>query len=200
MTSPVQNTRKPDHPVARIFVDRWSPRSFTGEAIPTEELMTILEAGRWAPSSYNSQPWRFVWARRETPAFDAFMELLTGRNPEWCAKAAALVVLVSSETMMVPGSSEPKPSYSHSLDAGSAWMSIALQAEMLGWAAHGMVGFDIPRAAELLKVPTGFRVEMALAIGRRGEPAALAAPFDAMEQPNARRPLAETAFEGAFPV
>ena len=162
--------------------------------------MTILEAGRWAPSSYNSQPWRFVWARRDTPAFESFLGLLTGRNPEWCGKAAALVFMVSSETMKVPGSDEPKPSYTHSYDTGAAWMAVALQAQMKGWPAHGMIGFDIARAAEVLKVPTGFRVEAALAIGRRGDPSALPEALAKLEAPNARRPLSETAFEGAFPA
>lgn len=200
MVQPVQSTRKADHPVDRLFLQRWSPRAFTGEAISREDLMTILEAGRWAPSSYNSQPWRFIWARRDTPHFATFMGLLTGRNPSWCDKAAALVFIVSSETMKVPGSDDPKPSHTHSFDAGAAWMAIALQAEMKGWSAHGMIGIDLAKSAEVLRVPRGFRVEAAFAIGRRGEPSGLPEALQAIEKPNDRRPLAESAFEGTFPA
>ena len=66
------NGRQADHPVSPMFLDRWSPRALSGETIPLETLLTIFEAARWAPSASNSQPWRFVYARRDTPAWDFF--------------------------------------------------------------------------------------------------------------------------------
>lgn len=200
MTEPVSNTRKADHPVEPMFVERWSPRAFTGEEIPVETLMTLFEAARWAPSSYNSQPWRFVWARRGTPDFDAFLRLLTGTNPDWCGDAAALVFVVSSETMTVPGKPDPVPSPTHSFDAGAGWMSLAIQAHLLGWHTHGMVGLNFAEAASVLKVPTGFKVEAAIAIGKRGDPGRLPEGLRAREMPNGRRPLPESVFEGRFPA
>ncbi len=198
MSSPIESSRKPDHAVDPLFVERWSPRAFTGEDIPLETLMTMFEAARWAPSSYNSQPWRFLWARRGTPAFETFLGLLTGSNPDWCRSASALVILVSCETMTMPGKAEPVPSRTHSLDAGSGWMSLALQAHMLGWHTHAMVGLNFAEAASRLNVPLGHAVE--IAIGKRGDPATLAEPLRSREQPNVRKPLAETVFEGGFPV
>ena len=200
MTQDIPNNRKPDHPVDRMFVDRWSPRAFTGEEIPVETLMTMFEAARWAPSSYNSQPWRFVWGRRGTPEFDTLHGLLTGGNPDWCREASALVIVASSETMMIPGQAEPVPSRSHSFDAGSAWMALALQAHLLGWFTHGMVGLNFAEAAEKLNVPSGFVVEAAIAIGRLGDPANLPEGLRSREMPNDRKPLAATVYEGAFPA
>lgn len=200
MPEPIANTRKPAHPVDPMFVERWSPRAFSGEEIPVETLMTLFEAARWSPSSYNSQPWRFIWARKGTPHFDAFLGLLSGMNPDWCRDAAALVFIASCETMMVPGKDEPVPSKTHSFDAGAGWMSLALQAHVMGWFTHGMVGLNFGEAATTLKVPLGFTLEAAIAIGKRGDPGKLPDGLKAREMPNDRKPLSETVFEGAFPV
>ncbi|MBV9077290.1 MAG: nitroreductase family protein [Methylobacteriaceae bacterium] len=191
--------RKPDHPIDDLFLTRWSPRAFTGEQIPVETLMSLFEAARWSPSSYNSQPWRFVWARRGTPIFETFLGLLTGSNPEWCRDAAALVLVASSKTMSVPGKDEPVPSRTHSYDTGAAWMAIALQAHLLGWATHGMIGFDYDRAAAVIGLPAGFHLDAALAIGKQGDPAKLSDGLRSRESPNARKPMAESVFEGRFP-
>jgi nitroreductase len=161
--------------------------------------MCILEAARWAPSSYNSQPWRFLYARRDTPQWDAFLALLIPFNQSWAKQAGALVIIVSSTTMMPPGADKPVPSYSHSFDTGAAWAQMALQATRSGWAAHGMVGFDMPRATEELKIPEGFRVEAAVALGRMGDKSLLPEAMAAREAPSGRKPLAELAFEGGFP-
>jgi nitroreductase len=189
--------RTADHPVDKLFVERWSPRAFTGEAIPHDVLMTIFEAARWAPSSYNSQPWRFVYGVKGTPAFDAILGLLVPANQSWAKNAAVLVVLASKTTMSPRGTE--MPSYSHSFDAGAAWQNLALQATLLGWHAHGMVGFDIPRAATELGVPEGYRVEAALAIGKQGDKSILPEQVQAMEAPNGRNPVSSFAFEGTFP-
>ena len=76
-----------DFPIDSIFLDRWSPRAFTGEAIPEAELFSLFEAARWAPSSYNSQPWRFIYARRDTPAWERFLGLLIPYNRGWAKDA-----------------------------------------------------------------------------------------------------------------
>ncbi|TDR89669.1 nitroreductase family protein [Enterovirga rhinocerotis] len=199
MAQPIVNTRKPAHPIEPIFTERWSPRSFTGEEIPAETLLTMLEAGRWSPSSYNSQPWRFVYARRGTAAFDTFLDLLVRGNQAWCKDASALVFIASSKTMSVPGKDEPVPSRTHSFDAGAAWMAVAIQAHAMGWHAHGMIGLDYDKAAETLGIPDGYALDIAFAIGRRDEPGKLPEGFKAREAPNDRKPLAETAFEGRFP-
>ena len=194
------NGRTADHPIDKLFLERWSPRAYTGEAIPEAELATIFEAARWAPSSYNSQPWRLLYARRDSASWPTFLGLLNEFNQSWARQAAALVILVSRTTMLPPGAAQEIPSHSHSLDAGAAWANLALQASLLGWDAHAMVGFDIARAAPTLNVPEGHRVEAAIAIGKRGPASLLPDGLAAREKPNDRKPLSETVFEGGFPA
>ena len=100
--------------------------------------------------------------------------------------------------MLPPGAEKPIPSHTHSFDTGAAWANLALQATMLGWHAHGMVGFDIPRAFAELNFPEGYWVEAAIAIGRKGDPATLPDRLRAREIPNSRNPIGEFCFEGTF--
>jgi nitroreductase len=195
---PKVNSRTADHPIEPIFLERWSPRAFTGEPIPDETLKTLFEAARWAPSSYNSQPWRFLYAKRDTPHWKTFLGLLGEGNQAWAKNAAVLMILVSKKTMMVPGKDVPIESYSHSLDAGAGWAYLALQAAKLGWDAHGMVGFDQSRSATELKIPADHRVEMAIAIGKRGDKSILPEALAAREAPNGRNSQAQFTFEGEF--
>ena len=193
------NARHSAHPIDPMFLERWSPRAFTAMGISEADLMTILEAARWAPSSYNSQPWRFLYARRDTPHWDKLLDLLVPFNRSWANNAAALVVLVSNPLMRPPGSDTDVPSHSHSFDAGTASGYLALQANRIGWFVHGMVGFDMDRAFAELNVPVGYRVEAAYAIGRLGDPAQLPDGLRSYEFPSDRKPLNELAFEGRFP-
>jgi nitroreductase len=189
--------RTADHPVEKLILERWSPRAFTGDSIPHDTLMSIFEAARWAPSSYNSQPWRVIYGVKGTPAFDTIFGLLVPANQGW-AKNAAVLAVIASKTTMSPRGTE-MVSHSHSFDAGAAWQNMALQATALGWHAHGMVGFDIPRAATELGVPEGYRIEAAIAIGKQGDKSILPENYQAMETPNARNPVSSFAFEGHFP-
>jgi nitroreductase len=189
--------RSSDHSVENLIIERWSPRAFTGDSIPHETLMSLFEAARWAPSSYNSQPWRFIYGLKGTPAFDTIFGLLVPANQGWAKDAAVLLVIVSKTTMAPRGTE--MPSHSHSFDAGAAWQNLALQATALGWHAHGMTGFDIPRAATDLGVPEGYRVEAAVAIGKQGDKSSLPEAYQAMEAPNARNKVESFVFEGSFP-
>ena len=135
--------------------------------------MTILEAARWAPSSYNAQPWRFLYARRDTLPWNNFLTFLNEYNRSWAKSASTLIVVVSDSLLRPRGSDEEVRSHSHSFDAGAAWAYLALQATLLGYQAHGMAGFDRAKAATELQVPARYRVEAAVAIGRLGDKAAL---------------------------
>jgi nitroreductase len=192
------NSRTADYPIDPLFLRRWSPRAFTGEAIPEAELLTLLEAARWAPSSFNSQPWRFLYARRDTEPWPKFLGLLSEYNQSWAKSAAALVILVSKTTLLPRGADKEVPSYTHTLDAGAAWANLALQATRSGWAAHGMAGFDVPRTAAELGVPADYRVEAAIAIGRPGDKSLLPEALRAREQPSERLPLSQLVSEGRF--
>ncbi|SFH22834.1 Nitroreductase [Palleronia marisminoris] len=191
--------RSSDHPIDRIFLDRQSPRSFTDDEIPEAELLTLLEAARWAPSSSNIQPWRFIWARRGTEQWKQFLPLLLPGNRRWADRAAALVFIVSA-TERVKSDGTSAPSATHAYDAGITSGFLALQAHMRGWSTHFMAGIDKDGARSALHVPDSFAIHTAVAIGRRGPAEALSEELRAREVPSDRRPLDETAFEGRFPA
>ena len=192
------NSRTADHPIEPMFLERWSPRAFTGETLSETELLTMFEAARWAPSCYNSQPWRFIYALRDTPHWDGFLDLLVSYNRAWAKDASALVILISNSLMRLPGTNKEVPSSTHSLDAGAASGYFALQANKMGWFIHGMVGFDRERAFAELHVPQGYVVEAAYAVGRLGDPAKLPEALQAREHPSPRLPLTQLAFPGSF--
>jgi nitroreductase len=190
--------RAATHPVDSLFLERWSPRAFDGSKIGDEELFTVLEAARWAPSSFNHQPWRFVYAHRESADWDRFVGLLMPFNAMWARHASALVFIVSDTMIQLPRDSAQTVSHSHSFDSGAAWAFMALQATRLGLGTHGMTGVDFHRARKELSVPDSFRIEAAIAIGRPGDKSKLPPEMQAREAPNGRRGLMELVMEGRF--
>lgn len=193
-----ENPRIAEHPVDKVFIERWSPRAFTGEAMPQSVLFSLFEAARWAPSSYNSQPWRFLYATRDSAHWDKFLDLLIPFNQSWAKTGSAIVFVLSETTMVVQGKDARVPSYNHSFDAGAAWGSLALQAQLLGWHTHGMAGIELERIKTELKVPDGLRIEAGIVIGKLGPKTLLPEMLQAREFPSPRKPVAEIAFEGGF--
>ena len=122
--------------VHQLLLDRWSPRSFDASALPQEDLEVILEAAGRAPSAFNHQPWRFLYAHRGDANWERFLSLLIPFNADWAKDASVLVFIVSETTM------GDRPFYSHSFDAGAAWAQMALQATAIGYHAHGMTGLE----------------------------------------------------------
>lgn len=192
------NPRVADYPIDPQFTHRWSPRAFSGESIPPETLLGFLEAARWAPSSFNSQPWRFLFARRDTPNWQRYLNLLGEFNRSWAQNAAALVVVLSKTTFAPPGSSEEKPALWHTFDTGAAWAFLALQTSLAGWYSHGMAGFDRDATRRELKVPDDYEIHAVVAIGKLGDKAQLPESLQAREVPNSRKPLQELVAEGDF--
>lgn len=191
MTTPPTG-RSTDTALDDLFLHRWSPRAFDRSDIPDADLMTIFDAGRWAPSSYNYQPWRFLYARRGDAHWQSFVDLLVPFNQSWAKDASVLVYLVSETTMGSPD----KPNHTHSFDTGSAWAMMALQARKLGYYTHGMVGIDFDRAPEVLGLPDGIVLDAAFVIGKGGDPAELPEGLREREVPSDRKPLSETAIAG----
>ncbi len=187
--------RQIDHPVEPIFPNRWSPRAMNGAHITQETLNSLFEAARWAPSSSNNQPWRFIYALRSSDAWPAFIELLFPNNQTWCKQAAALILMVSKQTF-----ENGKPSLTHSFDCGAAWMSLALQGSLLGLVMHGMQGFDYGKAIEVVGLPDGYSVEAICAVGYPGSAEDLPEALRVRELPSARKSVGEFAFEGKFPA
>lgn len=189
--------RQADHPIDPLFLERWSPRAFDGSAMPEADLLTMFEAARWAPSAFNGQPWRFVYAHRGDAEWERFLGLLIPFNQDWAKSASVLVFILSDR--MIAAKSGDQVSHSHSFDAGAAWASLALQATRLGYFAHAMSGVEFDRAQAELAVPERFRIEAAVAIGRAGDPASLPEKLRARETPSSRKPLADFVFRGGFP-
>ena len=184
------------YPVDPLFVDRWSPRSFTAEPVPDAALLSMFEAARWAPSASNAQPWRFLLSRRGDAAWGDFTGLLLPRNALWAANASALILILSAK--LVERRGEIVENISHGFDAGAAWANLAHQALLLGWHTHGIGGFDRAAARARLAVPDDYAIEAMVALGRAGGLDSLHADFHAQEAPNDRRPLEETVFAGGF--
>ncbi|MCB0322496.1 MAG: nitroreductase family protein [Bdellovibrionales bacterium] len=189
------SVRKADHEISDIFLKRWSPRAMSGEAVSQEELLRLFEAARWAPSSYNEQEWRFLYAHRDTSEWQRFFDLLVEMNQAWCKNAAVLILVVSKKTMTQNG----KPNLVHSLDTGMAVQNLMLQAvTMENVVTHGMAGFDRDAARRELGVPEDFDIECMIAVGRPGSPSDLPEALRDKEQPSLRRPIDAIAREGRF--
>jgi nitroreductase len=186
--------RKPDYPIDKIFIQRWSPRAMSGESMSNDELMSLFEAARWAPSSYNNQPWRFVYAKRETPAWNTLFNLLAPANQQWAKNAAVLLVVVSHNTFDYNGN----VALTHSFDTGAAWENLALQASLKGLIAHGMQGFDYDRAKKELVIPDGYTVEAMVAIGYPGKKEDLPPELQKNEHPSDRNKVETFVFEGKW--
>ena len=192
--------REAEHKVAPLFLERWSPRAFDGSEIPDADLLTIFEAARWAPSAFNSQPWRFVYAKRGDADWQRFLELLIPWNQGWAHSASVLAYILSDRRPMTDKAGAPQESRTHSFDAGAAWMSLALQATRMGYHAHGMSGIDYDRAYAGLGISERYRIEAACVIGRIGDPAMLDEKLRAREHPSGRRPIEDSVFRGGFPA
>jgi nitroreductase len=194
----VTDARTSGRPIHPLFLQRWSPRAFDGGSITHDELMTLLEAARWAPSAFNQQPWRYIYAGREEAAWIGLLNTLIPFNRAWAASASAIIFALSiRETRASDGS--VVQSYSHSFDAGAAWAFLALQATDMGLHTHAMTGFDVDALTRIMNVPATLRIEAAIAVGRRSDPMALAEALRARETPSARRPMTESSFPGTFP-
>ena len=190
--------RQADHPIDPQFLNRWSRRSFTGEAVPDGDLKTIFEAARWAPSSSNLQPWRFLYAKPGTENFKLFLEQLMPFNRMWALKEGVLIVALSHTKMERDG--QILTSESHGFDAGAAWSNLALQAHKLGYNTRAMGGFFRDQARVALKVPADYELQAFIALGKPGKLEDLPADFQSREVPTARKALDELVFEGPFPA
>ena len=188
--------RRSDHPVDPLFIGRWSPRAFTGEAIDGQDLLTAFEAARWAPSSLNAQPWRFVFARRGQARFGDFLDLLAERNRQWAHKASTLVFFLSDSEVAYKDKVMPSPS--HAFDTGAAWANFAHQLHLLGYATRAIGGFDRTRAPDVLGAPPSFHIHAAVAVGRPAQAHTLPDTLREREGPSPRRPLSELVFEDVF--
>jgi nitroreductase len=186
--------RVADYPIEPLILHRWSPRAMSGAPLSDQQMLTLFEAARWAPSTYNEQEWRFVYARRETPAWSTLFDLLVEGNRQWCVRASMLVVICAHKIFARTG----KPNPVHRFDCGNAFENLALQGRAMGLVVHGMQGFDFGAARTALGVPEDFDVVAMFAVGHPGDPADLSESQRDREKPSGRKPVKEIIFEGRF--
>jgi nitroreductase len=187
--------RQPDHLIEPLLLKRWSPRAMSGKGVAEEHLARLFEAARWAPSTYNEQEWRFLYAHREATDWNTFLHLLVDANQVWCANAGVLVVVLSHQVFARNG----KPNPVHSLDTGMAVENLLLQAAAMGLVAHPMAGFDRDRTRQELGIPDDYTVECMIAVGHPGLISQLPDGYrDADRQPTSRKPIADIATPGRF--
>lgn len=190
----VKKVRSNDCSINPLILNRWSPRSMSGEEIPEKELMTLFEAARWAPSSYNNQPWRFLFAKRNSSSWPIFFDLMIDFNKGWAKNASAIILVLSGKNFEHNG----KPSKTHSFDTGAAWMALALEGAVRGLVVHGMEGFDYEKARADLEIPDEYQVEALVAIGKRAPADRLTEELQKREVPSSRKTINEIASEGKF--
>ena len=186
--------RRPEHAVETLFLKRWSPRAMNGEQLSEPELLSLFEAARWAPSTYNEQEWRFLYAGRNSRYWPQFFDLLMPANQAWCQQAAVLIVVLSHKVFARNG--EPNPV--HTFDSGAAFENLALQGTQMGLVVHGMAGFDRDKTRQALQVPDDYAVEAMIAVGHPGNPANLPPELREREIPSGRMSVRQFAREGTF--
>jgi len=189
----VKEHREAEYPIDDIFINRWSPRAMSGDPVSKDELMSLIEAARWAPSSFNNQSWRFLYSLKGSDTWDTYFNLLLEGNQTWVKNAGALVVILSKTTLDYNG----KPSKTHAFDSGAAWQNFALQGSINGLVIHGMQGFDYDRAKSELQIPGEYEVQAMAAIGKPGDPNDLPEGLREKDIPSGRKNVAEIAIEDA---
>ena len=187
----IRPTSAPIHP---LIHHRWSPRSMIQKPLSTQQIQSLFEAARMAPSSYNAQPWRFIYATYEDSSWESFLNLLIPFNQSWC-KNASMLVIICSHTQF---EHNQKPSLTHSFDTGAAWMNLALEGFHQGLVIHGMQGFNYQNAAKLIQLPENYVIEAMIAVGVPGPVESLPKDLQDKETPSPRRPLSEILYHESF--
>ncbi|HWH25875.1 MAG TPA: nitroreductase family protein [Pseudolysinimonas sp.] len=180
-----------DAPIIDAVAARWSTRVFDADA-PIDEaaLASALEAGRWASSAFNLQPWRFIVARRGTPTHAKIVNTLTGFNQSWAGAAGALLVILA-ETEDESG----KPNATAAYDAGQAAGFVAVQAHVEGLHTHQMSGFHADELSAAFEIDARFQPVTVTALGTLGDVSQAPEKIREIEAaPRARRPLSESVF------
>lgn len=148
--------------VTKQFIERWSSRNFDGTPLTQEQIDILFEAARWAPSSYNEQPWKFHYPKTEERR-KTFLSLLAEGNQEWAKNAGTLFFIAAKRTLSKTG----EQNRHYAFDTGSAWMALALQAHALGLSAHAMGGFNEEQAYRVLDVKKDeYEIFAAIAVGK----------------------------------
>jgi nitroreductase len=183
-------------PVHDLIKERRSPLAYSERSVGREELRSLLEAARWAASSYNQQPWHFIVATKEDlREYERLLGCIVPANALWAASAPVLMLSVAKLTYDSNGAPNRHALY----DVGQATANLAIQATALGLALHQMGGFDMERARKEFSIPEGYEPVAAIAVGYPGDPASLPESLRARASaPRTRRELGEFVFTGRW--
>lgn len=186
-------------PIENLILNRWSARAMSGEPMTNQELMPLFEAARWAPSSYNSQPWRFIFGHAGSATWDRLFRLLEPVNQQWAIRGSVLMLVISRTHFPFNN----QPARTHSFDTGAACQNLLLQAYSQGLASHTLGGFDYDAARTSFNIPATYAIEAMIVIGKPGDPSLLPSELQAREapvyrKPHDRNPVETFAFEGDF--
>lgn len=192
MTSKLATT---EYPIHSLLQERWSPRAFASDLVPTEQILSLFEAARWSPSGGNGQPWSFVVAPRDDQqAFAGLLACLGEGNQVW-AKHAPLLILTVAQTIREPG----KPNAWALYDLGQAVAHLSVQATALGLQVHQMAGFSADQARATFAVPEDHTPVTVIAIGGPGQAESLPENLRVRElAERTRKPLASFVFGGSW--
>jgi nitroreductase len=170
---------------------RWSPRAYSDKEVTTAELKKLFEAARWAASSSNEQPWRFLIGRRGDETYQKIFNALVEFNQSWARSAPVLLLSVAKKSFTAKGT--PNAYGMH--DTGAATANLALQATAIGLHTHSMAGFDREQARASFAIPSDYEIGAVTAIGYLGDPTGLPEHLHKMEvSPRQRKPLEEFVF------
>lgn len=192
----MQKPAQTDSPVHDLIRDRWSPRAFAPKPVPAGALRSLLEAARWAASSYNEQPWRLIVATKEdAKEFERLLGCLVPQNQAWAKAAPVLMLMVVKHDFTHTG----KPNRVAMYDCGAAAAQLTFEATNRGLVAHQMAGIDQDKCRETYKIPAGFEAIVGLAVGYEGDASTLPEDLRKAEAaPRTRKALSETVFGGTF--
>ncbi|MGE3840221.1 MAG: nitroreductase family protein [Vicinamibacterales bacterium] len=191
-----RNPAPVDFPVHEPLAERWSARAFDPQPVSPAILVRVFEAARWAPSSGNLQPWRFIVARQEdTEPFAALVSALNPPNQIWAGRAPVIGLAAADRVNRRNGAPNRWAWY----DTGLAMALLSVQATVEGLIIHQMAGFDADRMRQVVGLPEDFDPVVAFVLGFPGD-SALLDEFNARREhaPRVRRPQAESVFLGSF--
>ncbi len=184
-----------EHPVLDVIRSRWSPAVYSPQAVEPETLLTILEAARSAPSSYNAQPWSFLVARKEDPEeFTRMLSCLVPGNVAWAQHVPVLMISVAKLQFDHNASANRHAFH----DTGIATGFLMLQAASMGVMAHGMAGFDSAKAREIYSIPESHEAVAAIGMGYPGDEQAAPEELRKRNQRKPRRTLQQFVFAGRW--
>lgn len=185
-------------PIADLIANRWSSRAYDAtKPVSHAQIITLLEAARWAPSSYNDQPWRFIVCNKNTDsdAWQKAFDCLMPSNQAWVANVPVLILGCANSVLDINQQANRFAQY----DTGAAAINICLQATHIGLMAHQMGGYHADKAREAFAIPAQYTPMSMLAVGYAGEQTQLSTDlYERDVAPRKRKPLSEIVFDGVW--